>query len=98
MNASNPRGVQSLQPSPPVKRRFVTGLPMPDNKALGGEAGNGCVGRLRLGVAAATLASIVGIAGSSLADEPRAAVEGVATPAALSASQTGSNRLGDRAR
>ena len=69
--------MQSLQLAAPVKRPVVTGPAMPDNKALGGEAGNGCVGRLRLGVAAATLASIVGIAGSSLADEPRAAVEGV---------------------
>ena len=35
------------------------------------------MGRLRLGVAAATLLSTVGIAASALADEPRAAVEGV---------------------
>ena len=50
---------------------------MPDNNLPGGVAGKSCVVRHRLGAAAAAFASIVGIAGPVLADEPRAGVQGV---------------------
>ena len=50
---------------------------MAANRRCGGEAGNGCVGRLRLGLAAAVFAVAAGSAGTASGDEPRAAIEGV---------------------